>query len=123
TDPTVTNADLYDSTTTLSASPSNSTNTGQAVTFTATIGTSGTPNGSAFNRTGTVNFRDNGATIGCDSQAVSHVGSNDVATCTTSSLSTGTHSNITAAYSGDGNFDPSTSSAFTQTISQRGTTT
>jgi CSLREA domain-containing protein len=121
TDPTVTNADLYDSTTTLSASPSSSTNTGQAVTFTATIGTSGTPSGSAFNRSGTVNFRDNGATIGCDSQSVSHVGSNDVATCTTSSLTTASHTNITAAYSGDGSFDPSTSSAFTQTVSKSGT--
>ncbi|HEX3086975.1 MAG TPA: Ig-like domain-containing protein, partial [Pyrinomonadaceae bacterium] len=121
TDPTSTNVDLYDSTATLSASPSNSTNTGQAVTFTATIGTSGTPNGSATNRTGTVNFLDNGVSIGCGSQPVSHVGSNDVATCTTSSLTTGSHTNITAAYSGDGNFDPSTSSAFTQTISKSGT--
>ena len=121
TDPTSTNVDLYDSTTTLSASPSNSTSTSQAVTFTATIGTSGTPNGSATNRTGTVNFRDNGVSIGCDSQAVSHVGSNDVATCSTSSLTTGVHNNITAAYSGDGNFDPSTSSAFTQTVSKSGT--
>lgn len=121
TDPTVTNVDLYDSTTTISASPSNSTNTSQAVTFTATIGTSGTPNGSATNRTGTVNFRDNGVSIGCDSQSVSHVGSNDVATCTISTLTTGVHNNITAAYSGDGNFDPSTSSAFTQTVSKSGT--
>jgi len=121
TDPTSTNVDRYDSTTTLSVSPSNTTNTSQAVTFTATIGTSGTPDGSATNRTGTVNFKDNGASIGCDSQAVSHVGSNDVATCTTSSLATGSHTNITAAYSGDGNFDPSTSSAFTQTVSKSGT--
>jgi CSLREA domain-containing protein len=120
-DPTATDVDHYDSTTSISVSPSNSTNTSQPVTFTATIGTSGTPNGSAFNRTGTVNFRDNGATIGCDSQGVSHVGSNDVATCTTSSLTTGVHNNITAAYSGDGNFDPSTSSAFTQTVSKSGT--
>jgi hypothetical protein len=124
TDPTSTNVDLYDSTTTItSASPSNSTNTGQAVTFTATIGTSGTPNGSATNRTGTVNFKDNGASIGCAAQTVSHVGSNDVATCTTSGLATGVHNNITAAYSGDGNFDPSTSPAFTQTVTQSGSST
>jgi CSLREA domain-containing protein len=124
TDPTSTNVDLYDSTASLAASPSNATNTGQAVTFTATIGTSGTPNGSATNRTGTVAFKDNGTTIGgCGSQAVSHVGAVDVATCTTSALATGTHSNITAAYSGDGNFDPSTSAAFTQTVTANGTTT
>jgi large repetitive protein len=122
-DPTSTTVDLYDSTASISASPSNSTSTGQSVTFTATIGTSGTPDGSATNRTGTVNFKDNGGTMGCDSQTVSHVGSNDVATCTTSSLSTGAHTNITAAYSGDGNFDPSTSSAFTQTVTANGTTT
>lgn len=121
TDPTSTTVDLYDSTSTISgASPSNSTNTGQAVTFTATIGTSGTPNGSATARTGTVKFQDNLVDIpGCTAQTVS----SNQATCTTSGLSTGTHNNIKAIYSGDGNFDPSTSAAFTQTVTQNGTST
>jgi hypothetical protein len=85
--------------------------------FTATIGTAGTPNGSATNRTGTVTFKDGVTTIsGCGSQTVS----SNQATCTTSALTSGTHSNITAQYNGDGNFDPSTSPAFTQTVTQNG---
>ena len=51
-----TNVDLFDSTTTVTSLPTSS-NTGQSVTFTAAIGTTGTPSGSGTNRTGTVNFK------------------------------------------------------------------
>ena len=44
-----------------------------------------------------------------------------MATLSTSSLAVGSHS-ITAAYSGDNNFDPSTSSVVTQTVQQASTT-
>ncbi|HBB98313.1 MAG TPA: hypothetical protein DC054_23265, partial [Blastocatellia bacterium] len=124
TDPTSTNVDLYDSTTTVvsSANPSNTT---QSVTFTATIGTSGIPNGSAFARTGTVVFKDsfNGGpvtTLAC-SGGNQNVSSNQ-ATCITSALQTGSHA-ITADYSGDGNFDPSSGSltGSPQVVSKSGT--
>jgi len=114
-----TNVDLFDSTTTLGSSP-NPSNTSQSVTFTATIGTSGSPSGSGTNCTGTVNFKDGGVTIpGCGTQPVS----SNQATCTTSGLSTATHT-ITADYTGDGNFDPSNGTlAGGQVVNQSGTTT
>src|SRR5574338_1008562 len=83
---------------------------GQTVTFTATVtGSGGTP-------TGTVTFRD-----GLNNIATGTLSSGTV-TFITSSLSVGTHS-ITAVYSGDSNFDPSTSPAITQTVNKGGTTT
>jgi YVTN family beta-propeller protein len=91
-------------TTTALASSPNPSSLGQAVTFTATVSGAGP--------TGTVDFRDGGATItGCGSQALA----GGVATCTTSALSTGAHS-ISADYGGDANNDPSTSPALTQTV-------
>jgi len=77
---------------------------GQAETFTATVAAS------MSNRpapTGTVSFYDGGTLLG----AVALSGG--TATYSTSALATGTHS-ITAVYSGDGNFNPQTSSTILQ---------
>lgn len=77
---------------------------GQSVTFTATItGPSGRP-------TGTVDFLD-GATQLCGGVTLGGGGSVGVAACTTSSLSVGGHA-ISATYSGDGTYDPETSTTF-----------
>ncbi len=84
---------------------------GQSVTFTATVahtaGT-GTP-------TGTVNFLDNGTSIGTGTLSV--VSGQDQATFPTTTLAAGTHP-ITAVYAGDTNFATSTSAPFTQTVNQ-----
>ncbi len=91
-----------DSTTTTVASSLNPSNSGQSVTFTATVSAnspgSGTP-------TGTVTFLDDGTSLGTGTNSV--VGGNLVATFSTSSLSVGTQS-ITVNYGGDGNFVNST---------------
>jgi uncharacterized repeat protein (TIGR01451 family) len=82
--------------TAVSASP-NPSNLNQSVTFTATVTSAfGTP-------TGTVQFKDGGASIGSP-QALNGSG---VATFATSSLSAGVHT-ITADYSGDAGFLTST---------------
>ena len=90
---------------------------GQSVTLTATVSAtapgSGTP-------TGTVNFKDGASTIGsCSAQTMA----GGQATCSTSGLSVGTHATITAVYSGDGNFNGSTSSNFSQTVNKADTST
>ena len=99
--------------TALASSVSAGSKFGQSVTFTATPTAvapgAGTP-------TGTVTFKDGSATLGTATL------SSGVATFTTASLSVGSHS-ITAAYGGDGNFNASTSSAFSQTVAQSATTT
>src|SRR5207253_2614679 len=92
---------------------------GQSVTFTATVSSvapaTGTP-------TGTVTFKD-GATAICSNVALNGTGQ---ATCTPTSLSTGSHS-ITAAYNGSTDapqsFTGSTSSALSQAVNQATTTT
>jgi Bacterial Ig-like domain (group 3)/FG-GAP-like repeat len=88
--------------TTVNLSAPNAANLNQSVTFTATVaaGALGTP-------TGTVTFMDGGTTqIG----SVSSLSSAGVATLSTSTLTAGTH-NITAVYSGDNNYNSTTSSA------------
>jgi hypothetical protein len=85
-------------------SSQNPSNLGQSVTFTATI----KPEYSG-EATGTVTFKDGGTTLG-----VSPVNSN-IATLATTALTAGT-SSITAVYSGDSNFDGSTSAALKQTV-------
>jgi hypothetical protein len=86
------------------ASSANPSTSGQLVTFTASVsGSSGTP-------TGTVTFHD-----GANSLCLAAQLANGAATCTTSSLTTGTHS-ITAEYSGDASYDPATSAALNQTV-------
>ena len=89
-------------TTTLAASP-NPSRYGQAVGLSATVaGTTGTP-------TGTVTFAADGAALA----TVALAGS--AASYTISALTVGTHA-ITATYSGDANFTPSSSSIVHQTV-------
>jgi len=95
-------------TTTTLASSANPSVVGQAVTLTATV------NGSA--PTGTVSFRDGGATLTtCGAVTVTGAGNARSATCTTTALTVGNHS-LTAQYGGDGANIGSTSAAYTQAI-------
>ena len=92
--------------TTISSS-SNPSTVGQVVTFTATV--------SAAAATGTVEFKQAGATIsGCAAQAVS----SGIATCTVANLAVG-WPGVTAVYSGDGGYAASWSPNFTQTVNKR----
>jgi hypothetical protein len=86
-------------------------NFSQSVAFTATVtsGTPGTP-------TGTVNFMNGTTSIG------SSILSNGVATLSTSTLNAGAY-NITAVYSGDADYAPSTSSPVSQIVQKVNTTT
>lgn len=81
-------------------SSANPSTFGHPVTFTATV-TAGA--------TGTVTFKDSGATLGTATIAANQ------ASLTTSSLSLGDHS-ITAVYSGDATYSASTSAALKQTV-------
>ena len=103
---TVGNTTTTNTSLTSSANPSTA---GQFVTFTATV----TPNGSGT-PTGSVKFKDGGATLGSASLSGSQ------ASYSTSSLSTGTHS-IAAVYGGDTNFSGSTSAALSQTVNSAST--
>jgi hypothetical protein len=88
------------------ASSLNPSTVGQSVTFTATVTSSaGTPSGTA-------KFLDGTTTLG--SGTLNGAG---VATYATSSLAVGAHS-ITASYTGNASFAPSTSTALTQTVNQ-----
>jgi len=102
-------------TTTTVTSSLNPASQGAAVTFTATVATSGT-----HPPTGTVTFNDGGTAIG--SGSLSTVAGSQVATFTTSALTVGMHS-ITAVYGGDANNPSSTSSVLAQTITATTTTT
>ena len=99
----VVNSPKKTSATTVTSSLNPST-AGQSVTLTASV----TPQA-----TGTVTFYDNGTPLGTPQTLV-----RGVATLTTSSLSTGTHP-ITAAYSGDATFHPSTSAALAQVVNAK----
>jgi hypothetical protein len=88
-------------------SSQNPSRSGQQVTFTATISES-----SSATPTGTMRFLDGTTTL-----ATVNINGNSV-TYRTSSLSIGSHS-ITAVYSGDQNFNGSTSPALTQTVRRR----
>ncbi|MBZ5620376.1 MAG: Ig-like domain-containing protein [Acidobacteriia bacterium] len=90
---------------TTSANPAPS---GQPLTLTATVAPSGA--------TGQVQFRDGSAVIGAGTLT------NGTATFTTSTLTSGAHS-LTAAYLGDTNFNASTSTPLTQTVSQGASST
>jgi hypothetical protein len=79
----------------------NPASAGQAITFTATVSPSAA--------TGTVQFFNGSVSLG--TAAVT----NGKATLTTSGLSNGAHS-ITAQYSGDGNYNGSTSGVLTETV-------
>jgi len=94
------------STLTTLGSSANPANTGNPVTYTASV--SPIPDG------GTVAFTDNSTTLsGCGAVAVSTTTGR--ATCTTTYTSTGSHS-IVANYSGDVNFAASSGGPFTQII-------
>jgi hypothetical protein len=98
-----------DDTTTTLVSSANPSTYGDSVMFTATVGAnapgSGTP-------TGMVSFLDGTAVIGTGTL------SGGTATFSTTALVAAGHS-ITAAYSGDGNFNTSTSTPLTQTVNAR----
>jgi len=99
-------------TVTSSVNPSAS---GQAVTFTATVSAvapgAGTPSG-------TVQFTIDGVNFGAPVTLVA----GSATSGSTSTLSTGTHS-VTGIYSGDANFNGSTSPTLTQTVGKSGSTT
>ena len=79
---------------------------GQPVAFTATVGIT---SAGATDPGGTVDFKDGTATIaGCAGLPVN--AATNSATCTTSALTVGSHS-VTAAYSGDTNFNGSSTAA------------
>lgn len=108
---TVNNPPPASTTTTITGSSPNPSTYGQSVAFTAHVTSSGgTPSG-------TVNFYDSGTLLGSSSL------SGGIATFSTSKLSAGTHTAITAAYAGSSNFLASTSSPFSQTVSQASTST
>jgi hypothetical protein len=97
-------------TTTTLASSLNPSTYSQGMTFTATV----TPQGPGT-PTGTVTFTDGGNTLGA-----SPLNSSGQATFTTSALGAGPHT-ITASYSGDSGFNPSTSPTLGQTVNQAST--
>ncbi|MBN2463258.1 MAG: Ig-like domain repeat protein, partial [Dehalococcoidia bacterium] len=95
-------------------SDSNPSVYGEPITFTATV--TAVPPGAGI-PTGTVNFKEEGVTI--DTATLDASGQ---ATFTTSSLSVGDHT-VTAEYGGDGDFNTSNSSPFTQTVNKSDTAT
>ena len=95
------------STTTVTSS-ANPTTVGASVTFTASV-TGNAP-------TGTVKFTDGGTTIGtCSTAALIGSGNPRTATCTTNTLSAGTHS-VVATYAGNAGNAASSSSPMTQSV-------
>jgi hypothetical protein len=90
------------------ASSSNPALVSQTVTFTATV-TAVSPG--AGTPSGTVAFKDGSTLLGNGT-----LNGSGVATFSISTLSLGTHSNITANYGGDGNFNGAQSSALSQQI-------
>ena len=117
TSPNLTQTVNMGNTTTALASSANPSVAGQNVTYTATVTATAPASGT---RTGTVDFRDAGVTIaGCGAQAVSVAGK---ATCTVTYAGPGSHT-ISGVYSGDANFNPSTSPNLTQTVNMGNTTT
>jgi Bacterial Ig-like domain (group 3)/Bacterial Ig domain/Calx-beta domain len=109
-DPTLTEVDLFNTTTTL-VSDLNPSDFGDMVTFTATVAED--PDQPSLAPTGTVDFIDtsNGNAVICDDVALTGT----TAQCQTSTLTPGTH-NIRADYSGDGNYDPSQSNIVAQVV-------
>lgn len=102
-----------DSSTSLSSSNNPSTE-GDPVTFTASVAPANGGNGTP---TGTVQFKDNSNNMGPPINL-----SGGTASFTTSALTVGTHT-ITAQYSGDSNFNPSTSNPVDQVVSPAPTAT
>jgi large repetitive protein len=96
----------------LTSSP-NPSSYGTAVTFSAVV-----TSGSTVAPTGTVKFLDGSTQIGTSTIT----GTTGVATFTTSSLASGSHT-ITAAYQGSPNHGPGTSAPLVQTVNKTVTTT
>ncbi len=94
------------------ASSPNPSAVGQSVTFAASV-TGTAP-------TGTVTFND-GAAILCNAVALTGTGNTRTATCSSATLTAGTH-NMTAAYSGDSNNAAATSPVLVQTVQAAGLT-
>jgi hypothetical protein len=97
-------------TSTMAASSPNPSVFGNTITFTATVADNSS--GSFGAPSGTVTFKDGGATIGTSTLSGSGP---TTATLPISSLSVGSHA-ITVVYGGDGNFTSSTSGAFIQIV-------
>jgi len=114
TSPAITQTVNQATTTVAVASSLNPSAFGQSVTFTATI----TPSG-AGTPSGTVTFKDGTTTLGTGTL---NNASPPQATFTISTLAVGGHS-MTTVYGGDTNFNGSTSSVLTQTVTQATTTT
>jgi hypothetical protein len=93
---------------TVVASSQNPSNFGQSVTFRATATAQKGFDGGR--PTGTVSFFDGTTNLG-----VSTLNGSGVATLSISTLAVGTHT-VTAAYSGDTNFEPSTSPPLSQVV-------
>ncbi|MEP6609799.1 MAG: Ig-like domain repeat protein, partial [Burkholderiaceae bacterium] len=112
TSPTLSQGVNKPATTTTLASSGSPATIGTLVTFTATV--------IGINPTGSVNFTDGGTTItGCGAAALTGVGNTRTATCSSSTLSAGTHS-IVGSYSGDAGNTASTSPPLSQVISASG---
>ncbi len=102
-------------TTTGLVSATNPSIVGVSVTFTASV-TGSSP-------TGAVSFTDGGATIaGCGAIALAGAGNTRTASCSTSTLTAGTHG-IAASYGGDGSNTASTSSTLSQVVNAKAATT
>jgi len=106
---------LVPTTTSLAVSDA-STVFGQSVDLTATVA----PRSGGGDPTGSVTFTDGTTTLG--TAQISNTGAGDQAVLTTSDLPVGGHT-ITATYSGDDNFDTSTSAPVAQSVAQAGTIT
>jgi hypothetical protein len=104
---------LVEATSTALSSSANPSTYGHAVTFTATVSATNTPDG------GTVQFYDGGTPLGDPQDVDSATGTAQI---TTSALAAGSHS-ITASYTGHGGFGGSNSSAVSQVVDKAGTTT
>ena len=102
-------------TTTTVSTPANPSAFGQNVTFTAVVSCQLSV---VSGPSGTVTFLDGSTSLG-----TALLNSNEVATFATSSLAMGSHT-ITASYSGDTNFSPSSGTlSGGQTVTKAGTTT
>jgi hypothetical protein len=111
--------DRFNSTTTL-GSNLNPANQGDSITFTATVAINGSQSPtppSPLSPTGMVTFKSDNVAIGtCTSVALTLGGSGTAtAQCTINTLTSPSH-NMAADYSGDGNYDPSTSNIVSQTV-------
>ncbi len=112
TSPVVSQLVAQDATSTVLTSSVNPSQFLQATVFTATVSANNPGNGTP---TGTANFTDNGTTIDtCNLLALSA----GLATCSVSDFSVGTHTPEVAQYSGDSNYQASTSNSVSQIVNK-----